>query len=250
VFDPSSTSRLTDHDLGRFPDDTLFHRIARVVCGTGCLPRKELFESWEVARRVRRRFRGGRVVDLCAGHGLLGQIMLLLDDSSPSVLIVDRSLPPSSSVLQEAMVRAWPRLESRCTFRAASIDDVMLDVDDVVVSIHACGGLTDRVIARASAAGARLAVMPCCHDLDVADTGGLAGWMNGPLAVDVMRATRLRARGWHVWMQTIPAEITPCNRLLMGTSDACSGSGGSGASRRTTRVGSDSTPAADRPETA
>ena len=71
----------TAHDLGRFPDDSLFHRIGRVVCGAGWLPRKELFEAWEVARRVRRRFRGGRVVDVCGGHGLLGQIMLLLDDS-------------------------------------------------------------------------------------------------------------------------------------------------------------------------
>jgi hypothetical protein len=54
LFDPSSKDRLTDHDLGRFPDDTLFHRLARVVCHAGCLPRKELFEAWETARRVRR----------------------------------------------------------------------------------------------------------------------------------------------------------------------------------------------------
>ena len=54
---------LTPRDLGRFPSDTLFDRIARVVCRADCLPRKELYEAWEVARRVRRRFRGGRVVD-------------------------------------------------------------------------------------------------------------------------------------------------------------------------------------------
>ena len=71
LFDPSSKDRLTDHDLGRFPDDTLFHRLARVVCHAGCLPRKELFEAWETAKRVRRVCRGGRVVDLGGGHGLL-----------------------------------------------------------------------------------------------------------------------------------------------------------------------------------
>ena len=65
------------------------------------------------------------------------------------------------------------------------------------------------------AARARLAVMPCCHDLDTADTGALTGWLNGPLAVDVVRATKLRALGWQVWTQTIPVEITPHNRLLM-----------------------------------
>jgi len=215
MFAPSSKSRLTNHDLGRFTGDTLFHRIARVVCGAGCLPRKELFEAWEVARRVRRRFRGGRVVDLCAGHGLLGQIMLLLDDSSPDVLIVDQALPPSCSTLAEAMAAEWPKLDGRVALRERSLPQVELREDDVVVSVHACGALTDAVIDRATAARSRLAVLPCCHDLDRADTGGLAGWMDESLAVDVVRASNLRARGWLVWTQTIPADITPHNRLLM-----------------------------------
>lgn len=215
VFDRSSKSRLTPHDLDRFPDETLLHRVARVVCRARCLPRKELFEAWEVARRVRRRFRGGRVVELCAGHGLLGQLMLLLDDSSQGVLIVDRSLPPSASTLHDALAGTWPRLRERCTFRQAAIDDVVLEPEDVVVSVHACGGLTDRVIARALAARARLAVMPCCHDLDRADTADLTGWLDGPVAVDVARALTLRASGWQVWTQRIPDAITPQNRLLM-----------------------------------
>src|SRR5580765_566914 len=97
MFSPSSRGRLTDRDLDRFPDGTLFHRLARAVCHAGCLPRKELYEAWEMARRVRRLFRGGRVIDLGAGHGLLAQVMLLLDDSSPSAVVVDRSLPASTS---------------------------------------------------------------------------------------------------------------------------------------------------------
>lgn len=215
AFAPSSKARLTHHDLDRFPNDTLFHRIARAVCRAGCLPRKELFESWEVARRVRRRFRGGRVVDLCGGHGLLGQIMLLLDDSSPGALIVDRVLPPSSVTLSAVMNAEWPRLGSRVVFAEASLTDVALRAEDVVVSIHACGALTDAVLNMAIAAGSRVAVMPCCHDLDTADTGALTGWLDGPVAVDVVRATRLGALGWHVWTQTIPADITPHHRLLM-----------------------------------
>ena len=68
-FDLSSRSRLTRRDLPRFTGETLFDRVARVVCEAECLPRKELYEAWEVARRVRRRMRGGRVVDLACGHG-------------------------------------------------------------------------------------------------------------------------------------------------------------------------------------
>jgi hypothetical protein len=215
MFDPSSKARLTHHDLGRFTGGSLFDRIARVVCSAGCLPRKELFEAWEVARRVRRRFRGGRVVDLCAGHGLLGHIMLMLDGSSPDVLIVDHALPESCSRLARAMADEWPQLRGRVALLETSIAVVELRESDVVVSVHACGALTDAVIGVATAARARLAVMPCCHDLDSADTGGLTGWMNGPLAVDVMRASNLRASGWQVWMQTIPSAITPHNRLLI-----------------------------------
>ena len=224
-FSPASKGRLTDRDLGRFPDDTLFHRVARAVCHAGVLPRKELYEAWEMARRVRRIFRGGRVIDLGAGHGLLAQIMLLLDDSSPTALVVDTTLPPSSARLHEVLVEAWPRLAGRVEFVTAALDDadtvkigdaVTLIATDMIVSSHACGALTDRVIGRAVAARARVAVLPCCHDLDTCNTGDLAGWLDGPMAIDVMRAVRLREHGYRVWTLAIPEIITPKNRLLLG----------------------------------
>jgi hypothetical protein len=215
AFSPSSKARLTRHDVGRFPGATLFDRIGRTVCGAGCLPRKELLEAWEMARRTRRRFRGGRVVDLGGGHGLLAQVMLLLDDTSPSALVVDTALPPSAATLHRALCDVWPRLAGRVEFRTAGAGDVELTPDDVVVSSHACGRLTDVVLDRASAAGARVGVLPCCHDLDVCDTGDLDGWVDGALAVDIMRATQLQAKGYRVWTLAIPKEITPKNRLLL-----------------------------------
>jgi len=160
MFSPSSRGRLTDRDLGRFPGHTLFHRVARAVCHAGCLPRKELYEAWEMARRVRRLFRGGRVVDLGAGHGLLAQVMLLLDDSSPKALVVDPAPPKSTTALHEALVATWPRLRDRVTVVTAAIEDLPLETSDVVVSSHACGALSDRVLDRAVAVRARLAVLP------------------------------------------------------------------------------------------
>jgi len=215
-FSPSSKARLTAHDLARFPRQTLFDRIARAVCAAGCLPRKELYEAWEVARRVRRLFRGGRIVDLGGGHGLVAQIMLLLDETSPAALVVDRVLPQSSAKLHAALVAVWPRLEGRVTFVTSAIADIELAEDDVVVSVHACGSLTDEVIARATQRRTKVAVLPCCHDLQTCDTGVLTGWMDGPAAIDAMRAVRLEARGYRVWTQTISADITPKNRLLIG----------------------------------
>src|SRR5215212_4289948 len=126
MFAPSSRARLTAHDLDRFPDDTLFHRLARAVCHAGCLPRKELYEAWEMARRVRRHLRGGRVIDLGGGHGLLAQVLLLLDDSSPSAIVVDKRLPPSSAAIHNALLRTWPRLAERVGFVALPMDDVAI----------------------------------------------------------------------------------------------------------------------------
>jgi hypothetical protein len=215
VFSRSSRARLTDRDLGRFPDDRLFDRIARAACHAGCLPRKELYEAWEMARRVRRLFRGGRVVDVGGGHGLLAQVMLILDDSSRCALVVDKALPASSAKLHDALVRAWPRIAGRVGFAAAALDDVDIDGGDLVVSSHACGNLTDRILERAAAAHARVAVLPCCHDLATCDAGELSGWVEKPIAIDIVRATRLQQRGYRVWTQTIPAAITPQNRLLI-----------------------------------
>lgn len=218
-FSPSSKSRLTDHDLDRFPRDTLFDRIARAVCHAGCLPRKELYEAWEVARRTRRLFRGGRVVDLGAGHGLLGQILLILDDTSPNVIAVDTHLPPSCATLHDALVQSWPRLAGRVAFESQPLDAIELHQGDLVVSSHACGALTDLVLERAVAARARVAVLPCCHRVGRDNPGlpDLSGWLDGPLAIDVMRAVLLEQQGYRVWTQTIPAEVTPKNRLLLAS---------------------------------
>jgi hypothetical protein len=215
-FSPSSRGRLTDRDLGRFPGGTLFDRVARAVCHAGCLPRKELYEAWEVARRARRLFRGGRVVDLGAGHGLLAQLMLVLDDSSR---------PPSPSTRRSrrprrACTRRWcrPGRASRDACRSSRVRSTASRFWRATSWCRAtrAGALTDVVIDRAAAARARVAVLPCCHDLAVNDAGPLAGWVDAALAIDIRRAQKLEARGYRVWTQTIPAEITPKNRLLLG----------------------------------
>jgi SAM-dependent methyltransferase len=216
MFSPASRGRLTTRDVDRFSDDTLFDRLGRTVCQAGCLPRKELYEAWEMGRRVRRLFRGGRVLDLGGGHGLLAQIMLLLDDSSPSALVIDKALPVSSAKLHDVLVDAWPRLKGRVTFIAGSTDDVEILDTDIVVSSHACGAHTDRVLERAAAARARVAVLPCCHNLDSGDDGGLSAWVDGAVAIDIVRAMRLTQQGYRIWTQVIPSDITPKNRLLLG----------------------------------
>ena len=153
----SSTNRLMPIHQELFPDDTLFHRIARTVCRAGFLPRKELYEAWETARRVRRRFRGGRVVDLACGHGLLAQIMIILDQTSPLALAVDTRIPQNAETLLAAMSETWPFLRDRVCFQSRDITEIEILPGDMVVSAHACGSLTDVILARAVAPRARVA---------------------------------------------------------------------------------------------
>ncbi len=213
----SSKNRLTSRQQALFPGDTLFDKIARAVCRSGTLPRKELYEAWEVAKRIRRHFRGGRIIDLACGHGLVSHILLLLDNTSPCALAVDLNIPENARKLSDALIDTWPRLKDRIIFKQMPLEQVSVSSRDIVVSVHACGRLTDDVIKKAVSARAKVAVLPCCHDLEVCDTGGLDGWMDGPLAVDAIRAVRLSALGYSVMTKTIPAEVTPKNRLLIAS---------------------------------
>lgn len=215
-MNPSSKSRLTEKQLENYPGNSLFDRIARAVCRAGTLPAKELYEAWEVARRVRRKFRGGRIVDLACGHGLLAHILLLLDNTSPEAFAVDADIPKNVPHLSAELCKTWPRLNHRIHYQEQDITSVPLLSTDLVVSVHACGALTDLVLEQAVSARARVAVLPCCHDLERCDTGGLEGWMEGPLAIDATRAARLRNANYKVFTRMIPESITPKNRLLMG----------------------------------
>jgi len=215
-FDPSSRARLNHHDLLHFQGSTLFDRIARVLCQANCIPRKELFESWEFARRTRRRYRGGRVLDLACGHGLVAYFLLLLDDTSPTALAVDKRIPDSAAKIAAALVAVWPRLAGRVVISEQKISAVEVLPGDLVVSAHACGGLTDEVLSKALSASARVVVLPCCQSTGKNDGGGMEGWLDPDLAIDVTRAARLRAHGYAVHTQRIPESITAKNRLLFG----------------------------------
>jgi len=212
----SSRSTLKPRHIQLVTGDTLFAHIARAVCSADCLPRKELFEAWEVARRVRRRMRGGPVVELAAGHGLLAAILLLMDQTTPWALCVDLDEPPSHRRVLAALVQRWPQLEGRVRFLSGRLEDVVVPSEALLASVHACGPLTDRVLDHAIAARCRVAVLPCCHDLRLCDTSGMGAWMDGPIAVDATRVARLRAADFTVRCATIPDDITPQNRLIMG----------------------------------
>jgi hypothetical protein len=146
---------------------------------------------------------------------LLAHLLLLLDDSSACALIVDPSRPPSAETLHRRIIETWPRLAGRVEHAGVPLESFPLAAGDLVVSCHACGSLTDRVIEGAVSASSRVAVLPCCHDVETCDAGHLAGWVEPARAIDLTRASRLEQRGYRIWTQTIQASITAKNRLLL-----------------------------------
>ena len=217
-FSPSSRARLTKYDLARFPAETLFDRIGRAVCHAGCLPRKELFESWEVARRVRRLVRGGRIVDLGGGHGLLAQVMLLLDDSSPEALVVDTSLPRSAGArarrpgCRVAAAGRPGRLRVGAARRGRDPVDRRRRLEPRVRRPDRPG---HRSCARRAGERRRPALLPRTRDV----RRGRIVRLGRPRARDRHPAgpIRLDAHGYRIWTQAIPAAITPKNRLLIAS---------------------------------
>jgi hypothetical protein len=153
------------------------------VCSADVLPRKELFETWEAALVITEAFgdslKGAgpagdgedrsatRVADLAGGHGFLALALLVLNPTLASAVVVDRRKPDSHERLVSSLAKAFPklRLHARARFVEASVADA--DVKNatrvVFASVHACGDLSDAILALAVEARAPVALVPCCH---------------------------------------------------------------------------------------
>ncbi|CAN5869760.1 hypothetical protein BH11MYX2_BH11MYX2_19420 [soil metagenome] len=215
---PGSRNKLSPSHARHYPGDGLLDVLGRAICAVDCLPRKELHEAWEMATRIRAWLAPtstGRVVDLCAGYGLLAQVLLLLDaDTRSTALAIDIRLPKNHVLVHGAVIAAFPNLAGRVTFQRARLEDVALDESDVIVSAHACGALSDAVLSRAAAVGAHVALLPCCHLTrwrpDLADRA------DPDARIDEERAMWLIERGYDVTVDEIPANVSAKNRLLLG----------------------------------
>ena len=119
----------------------------------------------------------------------------------------------------------------------ASIADATPTPCTTLVSVHACGDLSDLVLKLAAEARSPVAVVPCCHrglaparafaaQLNEAyGVEGTGGSKPGPpicpsAAMDVARLELLRRAGFRVHARTIPREITPKNRVIVGSAAA------------------------------
>ena len=218
----SSRSKLTERtavrhfDSGAAPD-----RIASILGSVGALPIKEVVESFEMFQRIRKQVRSRTVVDLCAGHGLLGMLFGLFERVVEEVILVDKQRPPSFEKAIGVLAETAPWLGDKVTYVLSSAkaweDKVRTGVAASVVSSHACGTLTDRCLSFAVERGCKIAVMPCCYPERLFPGPHVLVDNLGPeWAFDVDRTYRLSAEGYRVLWRSIPRSVTPMNRILIG----------------------------------
>lgn len=233
-----SRTRLRPRDIpalesaAGYSEHPLFADVARVVCNAGVLPRKELFEAWEVATIVDAAFPTAPcVADLAAGHGLLAWLVLLLAARRGvrrRAVCVDTRLPDSAMAIAEAFGQRWPELVDSMDYVEGSMEAVSSPPrGSVFASVHACGPLSDLVIQRAAESGCALALVPCCHaksqplpplaGLDRQRLEVMAARRGLPFAIDSCRIAALKAKGYAVSVRRFSADISPYNRLLLAT---------------------------------
>lgn len=178
-------------------------------------------------------------MDLAGGHGFLAMCLLILNPRLSSAVVVDRRKPDSHERLVSSLAKAFPalRVHARLRYVEASIADATPTRHTTLVSVHACGDLSDLVLKLAAQAKSPVAVVPCCHRglaparafaarlNEAYGVEGTGGSKPGPpicpsAAMDVARLELLRRAGFRVHARTIPREITPKNRVIVGSAAA------------------------------
>lgn len=194
-------------------------RLALALSARRALPVKELLESAEFYMRVRRRVRAQTVVDLCAGHGLVGLLFAAFERSVSQVILIDQRQPESFARILEAVIEIAPWSEDKVRY----VESTLLEAEAYippgagVVGVHACGVRTDRCLELASARGCAVAVMPCCYAQTARRAPrALRSALGAILTTDIDRTYRMERAGYEVDWSSIPAAITPMNRILLG----------------------------------
>ncbi len=225
AFDDPALARIASkrHKLGPaaealFPEAHLSHRFVRALAARKAVSLKEILESYEFHRRVRRRVRRRVVADLCCGHGLTGVLFALHERQVEQVVLVDRRRPASTRLILDAAAEVAPWVTAKVRFRETPIEEAALPAGAGVIGVHACGLSTDQVLQKGLQSGGPVAVMPCCHSSARRHAvSGLREALGTRLAIDVDRTYRLEAAGLRVEWTSIPVAITPMNRVIIAT---------------------------------
>lgn len=202
-----------------FDEDSLQSKVIKEIAYSHLLPTKEILESFEYFARIRRKVKSEVMCDLCCGHGFVGILFAIFERKVSKVYLVDRTEPDSRKKLIEACLKAAPWIEDKII----NIEDKIstkskwLEKGMSVISTHACGVLTDLTLDIAISVSGNVAVMPCCYPENKCQAPmALQSQLGFETAFDIDRTYKLEKAGYHVNWSSIPATISPMNRVIVG----------------------------------
>ena len=158
-----------------------------------------------------------QVYDLCCGLGLSGIYFYKL---GKKVIALDNQENTRRTILLNAVGE---------DYRFSNQDIWKLDnlySNSLILSIHACGNLTDRVIELSMASKNDFAVMSCCHGDKIYFTpqelpsNKIVEERGRDYYQDMLRLQFIRERDYIEGIYEIPAEITPKNRIIWGVNNS------------------------------
>ena len=203
-----------------FATDRLTDRFIRGLVESHATKWKEILESFEFFYQTRKYLRRPSLADICCGHGLIGILFALLEEQVEEVRLADSEIPPSLERVLEIAIGLGPWVKEKVKISEAGIEAIQSQVPSgtAIVSAHGCGSLTDRTLDLAMAVDGPVAVMPCCcHPRSPDAPQVLYRELGVKDGVDVHRTYRLNEAGYEVLWKYIPEEVTPMNRIIVGT---------------------------------
>lgn len=209
--------RLHPRDERAFPGDGAVDRFARALCKHRATCFRELVESFEFFALARKHARAKVVADLCGGHGLVAVLFAMFERDVERACVLDRSRPKSFDRILLAAEEAAPWIAGRIQYIEASLNTAARNIpkDAGLVSVHACGAKTDRVLELAVANHMPVAVMPCCHPVAASKAPPALKLALAHMAVDIDRTYQLEASGFHVHWSNVSERITRMNRVIL-----------------------------------
>lgn len=175
--------------------------------------------------------------DLCSGHGLTGLLFIACNppgrfpDTDLRAVLVDQFEPKSHGILRDCISDICPWVKESVSFQTMPLEEYALrtvkerisDSEDmqceatIIISTHACGSLTDKVLSHAtSIEAASIAVMPCCYTgTDSGVPYGVRRILGVGLSADVERSFYLQEHKYLVDFASVPRAITPMNRIIV-----------------------------------
>jgi hypothetical protein len=210
---------LQPRHLKEFVGDSLFDEFARTVCKSDCIVRKELFETWAMALHVHDHFQAIlRITDIAAGHGLLSWALLLLN-AERTVICIDKKMPKAAEILRKVFSDKWPNLEDRWDYVEGKLEFIEPSPSTLLVGVHCCGTLSDKVLDLSIKGNAPLALVPCCHTARSVSKEERQEIKNQTYTladlIDQHRTQKLKEAGFDVVEGSIPEVFTPKNRIIL-----------------------------------